>query len=310
MENTKSSNYFMFALMGMWIVLMFLMDILHIFEVNLGPIGRVLLSQIVLFVPLIVFIIIKKRHIPINNLLLFKKISIKNIIMIVGMTLALIPGAMLLGMLSSFLFGGNDVGEIVTDMTVQTGLWVSLFVAAVVPSFFEEIALRGIIFSGYKGEKIITAALINGLFFGIIHLNMQQFLYAFALGAIFCLFVYYTKSVWAGIIAHLTVNGTQTALTYFALQTLDEEAFLGQEYAASYAGQSDFLASFLIFAVWASAFLAVFILIFKSFQNYNSSAKDDPNWFKGNKMGNFFDIGFFGSVLIFAAITILIFAVQ
>ena len=50
------------------------------------------------------------------------------------------------------------------------------------------------------------------LFFGIFHLDAQQFLYAAVLGFIFSLVVRITNSIYASMIMHFIINGTYVTL--------------------------------------------------------------------------------------------------
>lgn len=296
MKNLKSSNYFMVFLMIMWVILIFASSFLYIISDNFfAPIRIILISQLAVFGIPILFIIITNFK-NLNNIFLFKKISLKNIIMIIGMTLSLIPFAMLLAIISSIFFGGNDVGDVVSEITQESGILISLFVVAVIPSFFEEIALRGVIFSGYKGKKIFLAAIVNGLFFAIIHMNMQQFLYAFILGVFFCYFVYYTKSIWAGIIAHLTVNSSQNLLAYF-LSFYSIEVYEMNEYISE--DNFEFYSAFIYISIFALIFISIFILIYRSFKKYNANVVDDEEWFSGKSNERILGVSFFIPISIF-----------
>ena len=53
---------------------------------------------------------------------------------------------------------------------------------------------------------------MSGLYFGLMHLDGQQFLYAFAMGIVFCYMVYKTNSIFSSIISHFTINSSQTLL--------------------------------------------------------------------------------------------------
>ena len=89
---------------------------------------------------------------------------------------------------------------------------------AVFPAIFEEITCRGIFLSGYRGVNLYTAALLNGLYFGMLHMNMQQFVYAFAFGFLCCLLVIGADSIWASVLAHFIINGVQVTLAYFTTE--------------------------------------------------------------------------------------------
>lgn len=86
--------------------------------------------------------------------------------------------------------------------------------------------MRGILLSGYDGVDIKKAMLLNGLFFGMLHLNLQQFLYAFALGALFAYMVRLTDSIIPSMVAHFTINGSQVLmqkLLMFMTKTFNQD---------------------------------------------------------------------------------------
>ncbi|MBQ6240644.1 MAG: CPBP family intramembrane metalloprotease [Firmicutes bacterium] len=122
------------------------------------------------------------------------------------------PALMLISSFSSTLFH-NYVDESMAQYTAQP-IWISLLCVAVLPAVFEEMLSRGIFLSGCRELGIYTASLLSGLFFGMLHLNPQQGLYAVVFGA-FCAFLAIgAGSIWPAILAHALINGTQLLLAY------------------------------------------------------------------------------------------------
>ncbi len=58
----------------------------------------------------------------------------------------------------------------------------------------------------YRGQKLYTVIIMNGLLFGLFHMNMNQFVYTFFIGTVLSLSVYYTNSIYAGMIIHFVNN--------------------------------------------------------------------------------------------------------
>ena len=98
---------------------------------------------------------------------------------------------MLIGTLSSMFFP-NLISKVVFEMN-SLPLITKLAVIALTPAICEEITVRGIFLSGYKKVDIKISALMSGLIFGILHMNMQQFFYAFALGVLLAYLVHITN---------------------------------------------------------------------------------------------------------------------
>ena len=122
------------------------------------------------------------------------------------------PALMLLSAFSSSLFH-NYVDDSMVQYLARP-FWISFLCVAVLPALFEELICRGIFLSGCKDMNIYAAALLCGLFFGMLHLNPQQALYAVFFGAFCALVAIGADSVWPAILAHGVINGTQLFLAY------------------------------------------------------------------------------------------------
>ena len=61
--------------------------------------------------------------------------------------------------------------------------------------------------------------LLSALIFALVHMNFNQAAYAFVMGIWAVLLVEVTGSLWASIIYHGLINGSQAVLMYLALQT-------------------------------------------------------------------------------------------
>ena len=299
----------MFYLM-IWQVLMSLLIAFFAEELNIDmpTWGLILVSQVlVFFLPSIVAILKNRKNI--RDILPMQKLGIKNIIMILAMTLTIQPIVMVISATFASFFG-NDIGEIVAGIQQDTNLWITLAIVAIVPSIFEELALRGVVYSGYKKIDIKKAAVINGLFFAMVHMNLQQFLYAFILGALFCYFVYYTKSIWSAIWAHFALNASQVMLmALFPGNNIDEQ-YIGQEILEAGMQNLHLIVSIIFISIIVLGFLALFIGIYIAFKNYNSIrnlqlatdkdiAKEDED---NNQNEKVITLGFWGSTIIFVAI--------
>ena len=264
MTNTKNSNRFMLILI-IWIIPASLIAVALTSTIDASIGVSITLSQVIAFgIPSIVVLAINRKRI--KQILPTKKMGIKNYLMIIAMSLFIQPLLMFIStVMSQFL--PNISSEMLSGMTTDTNFILTLLFIAVVPSVFEELVFRGIIFSGYKEVPIFKAALINGVMFGMMHLNFHQFFHTVVLGFILCFFVYYTKSVISAILAHFVVNGTQAGFSLWQTRTHTEIAY--------YDEPSMLLALFII-GVFAAAGLAIFVLIYKKFKSHNMSSIDHP----------------------------------
>jgi len=118
----------------------------------------------------------------------------------------------------------NAISMIFVDNTVMAlsgqilgvAFPVMLFFMAVVPAFCEETLFRGIVYGGYRkhGNKFV-AVMLSGFLFGVMHMNLNQALYAFAIGVLLALLFEATNSIWPTILFHFVYNAQSCCLMYF-----------------------------------------------------------------------------------------------
>ena len=141
----------------------------------------------------------------ISEVLMLNPLRPKNIILVIAITMAFLPAAHLLSFLGSLLFYPL-IGEVLSD-AIKRPLLVSLLSIAVLPAFSEEIIFRGVLNKEFEKISIIKRAFITGLFFGFMHMNIHQALYAAAIGFMLAYMLHYTCSFWAPVIGHFVNNG-------------------------------------------------------------------------------------------------------
>ena len=263
MTNPKRASAFMLFLLAIYFVVLgfvlpVILGILNMFfYISIHPLWFMIALQILLFIlPLYIWLLITKDNI--NNHLPNMKLGGTNIILLFGLSILLQPLGMLIsGIMSMFM--QNPVAEMF-NMFAEQPLWLLLLAIAVTPAICEEVVFRGYIGSQLKNISIKKAAIINGLFFGIMHMNFHQFTYAFFMGIVFFLFVYYTKSIFAGIIVHFIMNGTQVLLAWAAVMLAEPNG-----YEPADAGWTVVL-SILVIAVIC---LPGCFILFRTFINHN-----------------------------------------
>jgi len=235
----------------------------------LQPGVAIIIGQLsVTIIPFFVYLLVTGQRIA--DVLPLKPIGPLNLFLIALITVTLMPLATLLNIITMFFMGiDNNVAEIVGEIS-QTNFGLAFIIIAIMPSIFEESALRGVVLSNYRNVDIHKAALVNGLFFGIFHLNPIQFLYAFLLGYVFALMVFYTKSIYSAIFAHFVFNGTQILLVRFAQQYLQHQAAQGEVIPMPDVMSPEMLITSMIsYAIVAAIFTPVAVILFKSFRSIN-----------------------------------------
>ncbi len=124
-------------------------------------------------------------------------------------------------MLISLKTGGIPEKVVQTPESI-IGLLTGLVVVALLPAFFEELLMRGIVLSATEEKGYRASLIISGLYFAIIHNQIENFAGHFFLGFLLCYIVWMTQSVWGGIIAHFSFNAFGMIFDYLMNST--EEA--------------------------------------------------------------------------------------
>ncbi len=220
MKYPKNANLFMFILMMLFIfigngVLPIFFQYIFSFFPNMEIKNQLLILQfvsvIVCFIlPIILYIAIKK--IPIKELIPMEKLSIKNILILIFLSFSIIPMIQLIAFITN-IFYKDKVSDVINIFT-SLSLPKALFITALVPAITEELVFRGVILTGYKKSPILIGVLMSSLYFGLIHFTVTQLFYTIAVGVIFALVVKVTKSIYATILMHFILNGTQVIQVY------------------------------------------------------------------------------------------------
>lgn len=154
---------------------------------------------------LLYFIILKARKKNIFEICKLNKIKTKHILLIIlivaGYTLAL--SAISVYTLKFFPSYNQTQKSISVTMGSITGTVAVIIFAPI----FEEILFRGIILSEIRENlKIIPAVIIQGVTFGIYHMNIFQGIYTAILGLILGYICVKTMTIVGSIIGHITFN--------------------------------------------------------------------------------------------------------
>jgi len=114
----------------------------------------------------------------------------------------------------SMLFVDNTVASL-SEFMLEIPFPIMLFLMAVTPAFCEEIVFRGVVYGGYRrGGNKFWAVILSGLMFGIMHMNLNQALYAFAIGILLALLFEATDSIVTTMLFHFIYNSQSCCLMY------------------------------------------------------------------------------------------------
>lgn len=167
------------------------------------------LNHLILFLlPAVIYIVVTKSSF--KETLRLNKLHWQDTLLIILLAFVVQPIMTFFSLIATFFFN-NEIGSFISEIT-STPYMFLLALVALLPSITEEVTIRGIVLSGYENKNKYLAAIITGLFFGILHLDPQQFLYATALGFILALVVRITNSIFASMIIHFIINGTSVTM--------------------------------------------------------------------------------------------------
>lgn len=153
----------------------------------------------------IFFFILKARKKSMLQICKIRKVSFKNIgliiLMVLGYSMAL--SAITLKVIKYFPSYDTTAKTMEATMTSMIGIIAVLICAPI----FEEIMFRGIILNELREDyKIVPSIIIQAVLFGIYHLNLFQGIYAGILGLLLGYIFIKTKTILSSITGHITFN--------------------------------------------------------------------------------------------------------
>ena len=91
--------------------------------------------------------------------------------------------------------------------TDYTPFIVNVLIIGIIAPFAEEVLFRGVIYQALKKYFHVAIAIgIQGILFGLVHINSVQIVYATLMGVLCGYIVYRTKSLWSGVVIHIANN--------------------------------------------------------------------------------------------------------
>lgn len=202
-----------------------------------------ILIEFFLLLPGIVYLILEKR--PLWESLGLNPLTWKQWLLLIPLAICMVNITEFVNMVSQ-LFVTNQVSGHMMDLILQYPFPVVFFAIAVMPMLCEEVIYRGLVYQGYRRSSILLAILLSSFLFGMMHMNLNQFSYAFVLGILFCLVNEAVGSFFPSMVLHTFINGRSVVLMYGVVELL---GYLHQEYmAAEAAGNMELMETLKEFA--------------------------------------------------------------
>lgn len=195
---------------------------------EIGILLNLSLGEIMLFAPTVVYLLLWKlgtekasleegaesaHKQTLGERLHFNKVKPSTLLYALIFTWLSMPLTTLINAIS-MLFVDNTVMAL-SDQIMGVPFLVMLFFMAVVPAFCEETLFRGVVYGGYRkhGSKF-WAVILSGFLFGIMHMNLNQALYAFAIGVLLALLLEATNSILPTMLFHFIYNAQSCCLMF------------------------------------------------------------------------------------------------
>ena len=214
--NRKKSNWlFLTIILVHFAVVAFLLMMGD--KIPFGIIANLIVSEGIIIVPALFFLFLSGSKW--NGILRFHKIKISSAFMILLFTFLIMPLVTVLNTVSMF-FTENAIVPLEEEILGVT-FPVMLFLIGIFGPFCEEFVFRGMVYGGYvKSGSRFWAILLSALLFGLMHMNFNQAIYAFAIGIMLSLLMEATGSLWAPMLCHMIFNSEQVCLMYLSTKVL------------------------------------------------------------------------------------------
>jgi hypothetical protein len=216
------------------------------------------LGEVIFVSPLLVFLAVKRLN-PIK-ILKFSKIGPAQVVLAYIAAYCLLPFVMLLNYLTSF-FAANYVDDMMLEV-YEYPFAAQLFLMALMPAVVEEFIFRGFFYTSYRRSGVLKGAFMSGFLFGMAHLNINQFVYAFFMGIVFCIIYEASENATLSMITHFAINAHTVILMNIPDEATQSAALEVSEAVDASAITSAEIWTFIIILAGLSAVgLALFLVI-------------------------------------------------
>lgn len=153
-----------------------------------------------------------------NKVMEIKKISLKQVFLIMSVSVGTYIFAMGVNMISMKLFPvAIKDGMAISKLLNSSSTLLGLVVIVLVPAFFEEVFFRGIFLDAYEGINKKTKYFIITAIFATFHGNVMQIIYVMFLGLVLLKVREYTGSILGSMTLHAVNNSISFILSKVAM---------------------------------------------------------------------------------------------
>lgn len=148
----------------------------------------------------------------------FNKINLKLVLYTLAITMFGIIFTSSIEVLMNLKSLDLETSEMLNKLVTEGSLIITLLSVGIIGPICEEIIFRGSILKNLSEKMNIKwAIIIQAVLFSLYHMNLIQAIPALIIGLIAGILVYYTNSIWSGIILHISNNVIAILISKFAL---------------------------------------------------------------------------------------------
>lgn len=208
--NNKKVNWMFLSIIAFEAVVIFVLAMLQN-RVMMNLASSLVLSELILILPMLVFIIFTKTRI--REVFDFRQIRLTTALATVLFVYLTMPAVTTINAIS-MLFSDNVVADMSQDI-LSLPFALMILLMGIFGPVCEELVFRGAVYAGYKNSAgAFKAMFFSAFLFALIHMNFNQAMYAFFIGIVLVLLKEASGSIWTSILYHVIFNSHTVILLY------------------------------------------------------------------------------------------------
>lgn len=173
---------------------------------------RLSMAQLLIIVPVILYLIITKQNF--FQAIRLRKVNIWSLLLVIPLVYVLEPLLICINAIS-MSFSTNVIATTMEDIVNSMPYIAGLSMMALIPALVEEITFRGVLLNSFHRDSNPWPGIIfSAICFGAMHMNFNQIAYALVLGIIMGIVLEASGSILTTMLVHFLYNGTSTTLLY------------------------------------------------------------------------------------------------
>ncbi|WP_281085760.1 ABC transporter permease subunit/CPBP intramembrane protease [Eubacterium ruminantium] len=217
-------------------------------QTSFGIYGVIGTQLIIVMIPLLMSIYTKK---DLKETYSFKKCKpVKVLGSILLITGTIFVGMIISSIVSQLFPSSRSAADDSVNEILDNGFLLTLFVVALLPAVCEEMMFRGYIFAAARKKyRIVPAIIFVAVCFGIYHMSLARFFVTALLGAMLCVVVYYTGSIFPSMLMHFANNAFSVVAYHYPNAVLKVMPFLDDQYFNLGIGAAVFVGGVILMVV-------------------------------------------------------------